>query len=142
VYSGSSTTNFGAANPIACSASTYRGLLKFDTSSLAGKSIASVTLRVFSTTGPASGGVAVHPESDSWAENTVTWATQPTWNTQVLATSATPASGTWVTITLPISAINSGGNTDFGLGFSTAGIIERLAGRNGLNAPQLIVNTQ
>ena len=142
MYSGSTTTNFGAANPALFSAATYRGLLKFDTSGLAGKTISSVTLRLFSTVSPGSGGAQVHPELDNWLENTVTWATQPAWNASVLGTSGTPTSGSWFTVTLPASAINTNGNTDFGLGYSVSGLIERIAGRTSANAPQLIITTQ
>jgi hypothetical protein len=72
----------------------------------------------------------------------VTWNDQPAWNTQVLATSATPTSGKWVSITLPVSAINPGGVTNLGLSYSVTGMIERIAGRASANPPQLIVTTQ
>jgi Calcineurin-like phosphoesterase/Purple acid Phosphatase, N-terminal domain len=142
VYNGSTSTNYGAADPTLFSAGSYRALMKFDTSSLAGANIAGVTLKVYSTVTATNGGVAVHPEPDTWNESTVTWNNQPTWSTQVLATSATPTSGNWVSITLPVSAINPGGVTNLGLSYSVSGMIERIAGRTSANPPQLIVTTQ
>jgi hypothetical protein len=142
VYNGSTTANYGAADPTLLSAGSYRGLLRFDTSGLAGSNIANVTLKVYSTVTATSGGIAVHPEPDTWNENTVTWNDQPAWNTQVLATSATPTSGKWVSITLPVSAINPGGVTNLGLSYSVTGMIERIAGRASANPPQLILTTQ
>jgi len=141
VLSTSATTNFGSANPIFDSNTSYRSLLRFDLSSIpAGSSINSAALVVQPTTTIASGGMDVHPELDSWAENTVTWNTQPTWNASVLATSTSPVAGTSLTIPLPTSAITPGANNDFGLGYSVASFISRIASReDATNPPQLVV---
>jgi hypothetical protein len=141
VYNGSATTNYGAADPTLFSAGSYRALMKFDTSSLAGANIATVTLKIYSTVTATSGGVAVHPEADTWNESAVTWNNQPAWNSQVLATSTTPTSGKWVSVSLPVSAINPGGITNLGLNYSVSGMIERISGRASANPPQLIVTT-
>src|SRR5512141_3130482 len=85
--------NYATANPLLASASVRRALLMFNTTLPAGSTVTSVTLRVFSKATATSGGYEVHPETDTWAENTVTWNTQPAWNAAVLATSISPVSG-------------------------------------------------
>jgi hypothetical protein len=143
VYSGARTTSFGSANPLLASAGSYRGLLRFDTSALdPSATVTGAMLRVYSTVGIASGGVQVHPSTGGWDEATTTWNNQPSWNPAVLATSAAPSAPGWLTIPLPVSSIVAGGQSNFGLGYSTAGVIERLASREDpANPPQLIVTT-
>jgi hypothetical protein len=125
------------------SASSYRSLLRFDTSGVsASATVSAVTLRVFSTVGLTSGGVQVHPEADGWDEATTTWANQPVWNSTVLATSTTPTGPGWLSIALPPSAVVAGGNTSVGLSYSVSSVIDRLASREDpTNPPQLVITT-
>ncbi|MDX6540408.1 MAG: phosphatidylinositol-3-phosphatase [Gaiellales bacterium] len=141
VYSGASGTNYGTATAFKHSASTYRGLITFDTSTIpAGSTINSVGLRLYYLTAPGSGGTAVRPEAGSWAETGVTWANQPAWSSTVLATSATPTANNWTTIALPVSAVTKGGLSSFGMSYTTSGIIVNVASRESANAPQLLVD--
>ena len=134
------TSNFGTANPLLASAGVRRALLMFNTALPAGSTVTSVTLRVFSKATTASGGYEVHPELDTWAENTVTWSTQPAWNATILATSASPVSGAWMAISLPVTSVNGSGNTDYGVRFSVSGFNSQFSSReDAVNAPQLII---
>ncbi len=133
--------NFGAANPLLASAGVRRGLLKFSTSVLAGDTINSVSLRLFSKATAASGGYEVHPETDGWLENAVTWNSQSSWNPSILQTSGSPTNGTWITIPLPAGSINTNGASNFGIRFSVSGFNAQISSReDATNAPQLIVN--
>lgn len=141
VLSTSGTSNFGTALAIKDSASTYRGLVKFDTSSIpVGSTINSATLKLYGTFTPSSGGIRVHSELDSWTESAVTWGTQPAWNNTVLATSSTPLANTWLSISLPSSSVTAGTKTNYGFDFSPSGIVDSVASRETANGPQLLVD--
>jgi hypothetical protein len=133
----------GSVTPLLSLASSYRSLLRFDTSGVSpSATVSPATLRVFSTVGLTSGGVQVHPEADGWDEATTTWADQPAWNATVLATSTTPTGPGWLSIALSASAVIAGGNTSVGLSYSVSGVIDRLASREDpTNPPQLVITT-
>jgi hypothetical protein len=143
LYQGAPTTTNGSTTPLLASAAAYRSLLRFDTSWIASSaSISSVTLRLYATVGLPSGGIQAHPESDAWTESGTTWSNQPPWNSQILATSSTQSSPGWISLTLPPSAVAPGANTDFGLSYSVAQMIERVASREDASrSPQLLVTT-
>src|SRR5512135_2452355 len=113
--------NFGTANPLLTSASVRRALLTFNTTLPAGSTVTSVSLRVFSQATASSGGYEVHPELSTWAESTVTWNTQPAWNSTFLATSASPILGQWTATSLPVTSVNTAGSTSYGIRFSVSG---------------------
>lgn len=141
VLSTSGASNFGTALAIKESASTYRGLVKFDTSSIpVGSTINSVALKLYSTFTSSSGGIKVHSALDSWTESAVTWGTQPTWNNTVLATSSTPLANTWLSISLPSTSVTAGTKTNYGFDFSPSGIVDSVASRETANGPQLLVD--
>jgi chitodextrinase len=142
VTNNASGTNYGTANPMIASSSSNRTLLKFDTSSItSGTNINSVTLKLYNVVGHNSGGNQVHIAPDSWTESAVTWNSQPTYDTNVVATSTTPAAGSWSSITVPASAVTLGSNTDFLITYSTSGTSHQIASReSGANAPQLIID--
>jgi hypothetical protein len=134
------SSNFGAANPLLASAGVRRALLKFSTSVLAGDTINSVSLRLFSKATSASGGYEIHPETDGWLENTITWNNQPGWNSSTLQTSGTPINGTWITIPLPVSSVNTSGASNLGIRFSVSGFNAQISSREDpVNPPQLMV---
>jgi fibronectin type 3 domain-containing protein len=140
VYSGSSGTNFGSTDPLLFSASSYRTLLEFDTSSIpAGATITSVSLAVTPTLTETSGGVEVHPEASGWSQSTLTWANQPSWNAAVLGTSAIPTAGQALSVALPASAVTAAGFTDLGFRFTTSGIIFKIDGASNTAHPVLSV---
>jgi hypothetical protein len=143
VYNGATTSSYGSVTPLLASAGSYRGLLRFDTSAIApGATVTGATLRVYSTVALSGGGVQVHPAPDGWDESTTSWANQPAWNTSVLATSGTPTAPGWLSIPVPPPSVAAGGPSDFGLAYSTAGMIDRLASREDpADPPQLVVTT-
>ncbi|MCW2622507.1 MAG: metallophosphoesterase, partial [Frankiales bacterium] len=143
VYQGSPAQAYGSTTPLLASAGSYRGMLRFDTSWIPpGATVSAVTLRLFATVGLSSGGIQVRPQGAAWSEPGTTWANQPGWSSQVLATSTTQSAPGWISIALPTSAVTSGGNTDVGLSYSVTQMIERVASREDPNnAPQLVVTT-
>jgi hypothetical protein len=143
VYQGTPTASYGSTTPLLASASAYRSLLRFDTSAIdPSANVTGVALRVYSTVALPSGGVQVRPEGDMWDEATTTWSNQPAWSPNVLATSGTPAAAGWLSIPLPTTSISAGGNSDFGLSYNLAQMIERLSSReDASNPPQLAITT-
>jgi hypothetical protein len=141
ITSGSSSTNYGTKTTMVVSGTTNRALLKFDSSSIpAGSTVNSVTLRIFGINSQSAAGIVVHPEQTTWTESGVTWANQPAWNSTSLATSAKPATNTWLPIVLPTSSVTVAGSTSFGLAYSSSGYTENLASReDATNKPQLVV---
>jgi hypothetical protein len=143
LYQGAPSATNGSVTPLLASAGSYRGLLRFDTSWISPAStINTVTLRLYATVGLTSGGIQVRPEADSWTESGTSWSNQPAWSSQILATSSTPSSPGWISITLPPTAVTPGANTDIGLGYSVAQMIERVASREDPSrAPQLLITS-
>lgn len=143
VYLGATGASYGSVNPVLSSASSYRTLLRFDTSGISSSAVVTaVTLRVYSTVGLPSGGVQVRPEPGGWDEASTTWANQPAWSSTVLATSTTPTAPGWLSIALPVAAVSAGGSTNLGLSYSVAQMIERVASREDpTNAPTLVITT-
>jgi len=143
IYSGSGSTNNGSANPILFSAATYRSVLRFPLSNIpSGATIDSVTLNLFSTVQPSSGGIQVRFEPTTWVESTITWNNQPAWSTSVIATSGTPVATAWTAVNLPVGSIAPGSSeADFGLSFSVSGWIQRVASdEDSSHDPQLVVS--
>lgn len=143
VCQGAPSVSYGAANPLLASATSYRALLRFDTSGVDPSArVTGVTLRLYSTVALSGGGVQVHPSTAGWDEATTTWSNQPPWDTTTLATSSTPATAGWLDIALPTSSITPAGTANFGLDYSIAQTIERLSGRTDPGyPPQLLVTT-
>lgn len=140
INSGTPNTNFGTTNPLRASSVANRSLLKFDTSSIpANAYITSVTLQIYSTNAPG-GKYQVHPSLDSWTETGVTWNTQPTWDTTILATSEIALASSTVYIKLPTSSVTRAGNTNFGLDYAPSGMNAFFASReDATNPPRLLV---
>ena len=107
----------------------------------AGATLTGATLRILPTNiSVTTGGAEVHPQLNSWVENTVTWNTQPSWNTTVLATSATPRVGQWLEISLPLSSISLTGDTSVGIRYTASGSNFRFGSREaGSGKPELVL---
>ena len=143
VDSDNPTTNFGESTALRISAVNNRALLRFKTDGVVPSSDTptSVQLKLFVLTNSVtSGGIEVHPENDGWVAATVTWDNQPAWNDAVLATSSVPGAGTWVTISLPVSALDLTGDTTLGLRYTVDNAALTMASReNAVDAEQLTV---
>jgi Calcineurin-like phosphoesterase/Purple acid Phosphatase, N-terminal domain len=143
VYQGAPSQTNGSTTPLLASAGSYRALLRFDTGWIGpGATVSAVTLRLYATVALPSGGVQVRAEGDAWDEASTSWSSQPLWNSQVLATSGTPSTPGWISISLPTAAVTPGASTGFGLSYSVAQMIERITSRESPGtAPQLMVTT-
>ena len=146
VRSGAPTTNFGTATELASSSTDSRAYLKWATGNTvpSGSTITSLKLRLFTKNiSVTSGGFEVHPTSSSWAENTLIWNSQPTWNSQVLGTSPTPLDEQWVEVNLPATALNRTADTALAVRYTVSGSNGRFTSREYANTtqrPQLIVD--
>jgi hypothetical protein len=140
------SSNHGTANPLWATSSDTRSFLRFGTNGAlpSGATLTGATLKIYVTNDTvASGGFEVHPETDTWSESSTNWGNQPTWDSTVLATSSTPTSGSWITISLPTSAINLSGNTSLGLRYTVSGSYAQLASSEDVTqAPQLVLTWQ
>ena len=121
---------------IQVSRSAFRGLVRFDTSSLpAGSTVISAVLKVYSLESK-SGAVNVHPMWNEWTEAS-SRDDLSSWDASVLGSSDEVTANTWETIPLPASALDA---PSWWLNFSKAGTVVDLASREDpAHAPQLIV---
>jgi hypothetical protein len=123
------TTNYGSVTNLYASATAYHTLLKFDTSSIpSNATITNVDLKLYNLNTTPSSFDEVHPEGDSWTESGVTWNNQPTWDTTVIGTAAAHATA-FSTASLPTNSVTIGANTNYGVGFSVAGIQHQLTSK-------------
>ena len=110
----SPTNNYGSTNPLrtregagTSTDPTYRAYLKFDVSGLAGKTIQSVTLRLFVPSDPTPNVQNVFRVTDStWAENTINFNNGPAPEASPVGASAAPVTG-YNDIPLSAGAITS-----------------------------------
>jgi Domain of unknown function (DUF4082) len=144
VSSVNATTNYGSANPIYATDSQNRAFLRFNTNAVvpSGNVVTGGTLKIYVTNiAVTTGGFEAHPEDNSWTDSSVTWNTQPTWNSTALGTSSTPTAGSWVTVSLPASAINYRGDTSLGLRYTVANSTARFASvEDSTHKPELTVD--
>lgn len=139
-------SNFGTSDEVLQSSSTYRGLYTFDTSDIPTSNIEITDAHFFvynltDTTGWSPGGVfQLHKEPTTWTETGVTWANQPTWDSNVITTtSSTPTKDTWNDIQITdLTAITAGGMTGFGTSYSASGHIVHTSARE-VTPPRLEV---
>src|SRR6478672_8803223 len=85
-------TSFGAQPVLKISRSSFHAFVSFNPGLPAGSTVTSATLRLYAVAAPDTGGIAVHPATGSWSENT-TWADRPNWDDSVIATSPAPTPG-------------------------------------------------
>jgi lysophospholipase L1-like esterase len=139
-------SNYGTVNPLWATSSNTRAFVRFSTNGAApsGATITGAFLKIYVTNNAvATGGFEVHSEADTWAEGSTTWSNQPTWDSNIIATSATPSSGSWITISLPTSAINVTGSTSLGLRYTASGSNAQFSSREDTtHQPQLTLAWQ
>ena len=142
IFSGAKTTNFGDVDP-AASASAYRGLIQFDTSSIpTGAVIDTATLYLTPDVTESAGSFMIHNEGP-YFYNTVTWANQPRWNSTVIGTTGATTVDVMTPATLVGAdiATGTGAVTAFGVSYSTPGVVPHFAGIGGEWAPPALVVT-
>jgi hypothetical protein len=147
VYDNQPDSNFGGADPLLATSNEYRALLRLKTDAAipSGSHIIKATLMLY-VRGDAvtTGGFEIHPENPSgWAADTVTWNTQPIWNTTVLATSATPTIDQWISISLPANSIDLSGDTTFGIRYTASNSGASFSSREDpTTPPKLVISYQ
>ena len=131
------TTSYGTSTRMTVDASPEsQALLRFDLSTLTGKTVTGVTLRLYQGDASSSGG-RVHPlPSTTWTES-ATWNTRPALGTDVLATFGAVSSGNWYEVALDPGALTAG-LTSLGM-TSTSGDGARWGTRESTTKPQLLV---
>jgi hypothetical protein len=141
VTSSTPNTNFGTTNPLIASKTVQRAYFKFNTSTVpAGSAVTSATLRLYSVSA-ASAAYQIHTTTDSWTEAGLTWNNQPAFNPAVQATTSTGSANSYVTATIPASAITLAANTNFAVDYSAASVQQNLASReDATHPPELILN--
>ena len=117
---------------------TVNSYLRFNVSGVSG-SATSVTLKIFATSA-LSAGFEVHAlADDTWVESTITSANAPVPGA-LLATSGAAVANSYVTVTLPPSAVSGNGDVNFVLvGRSTTALA--MASRETATPPQLVVTS-
>jgi Concanavalin A-like lectin/glucanases superfamily len=138
------TTNYGTANPIKATSSVRRALFRFDTSAAvpAGNVVTGATLRIYATRqDQPSGAFEAHPLADGWTETGVTWNTAPPWDPIVLGTSSQSGANVYYEMALPASAINTAGNSNFGVRGTVANMEGEITSDDApTNKAQLVVS--
>ena len=133
------STNFGSNVKLRVDSSpTVNSYLRFDVSGLSG-TVATVTLKIYATSA-LNAGFEVHAlADDTWVESTITSANAPA-AAALPATSPGAVTNSYVTVTLPLSAVTGNGHVDFVLvGRSTTALA--LTSRESATPPQLVITT-
>ena len=106
------STNFGSNVKLRVDTSPIvNSYLRFDVSGVSG-SVTSVTLQIYATSA-LSAGFEVHAlADDTWVESAITSANAPAAGA-LLATSPAAVANSYVTVTLPLSAVTGNGHVDF-----------------------------
>jgi len=140
VDSGSPSTNYGSNVKLRVDTSptVVNSYLRFDVTGLSG-SVTGVTFKIYATSNLAAGFEVHALADDTWVESAITSANAPTPGA-LLATSPGAVMNSFVTVTLPPSAVSGNGHVDFVLvGRSSTALA--LSSRESANPPQLVVTT-
>jgi hypothetical protein len=131
--------NFGSAKSLTISQNSERVLLRFKLALPTGATIQSATLQTYSKV-PDKAHFIVHASADSWDEGSVTYRTQPAWDSTELARSHTKLrKGRYAAADLPVSAVPTSGTVSFGLDTTASRRSGSIASRESAKAPQLVV---
>ena len=140
------TNNYGSTNPLRTREGagistdpTYRAYLKFDVSGLAGKTIQSVTLRLFVPSDPTPNAQNVFRVNDStWAENTINFNNAPAPEASAIASTPVAATG-YNDIPLGADAITSNQLQTFFIKSAGNNNLAFSSREDATNKPQLVV---
>ena len=115
--------------------------LRFNVSGLAG-TVTSVKLLIFANSSLNVGIVSQSVADNTWGETTITYNNAPPMGS-ALATSASIATGTWITFDITASGYVSGNGTySFGLTDPSTTALSLASRESGANAPQLVITSQ
>ncbi|MGN6799153.1 MAG: CBM96 family carbohydrate-binding protein [Gaiellaceae bacterium] len=131
------STNFGTNQKLRVDTSPIvNSYLRFNVTGLSG-SATTVTLKIYATSALAAGFEVHALADDTWGESTITSANAPAAGA-LLATSPAAVANSYVTVTLPASAVSGNGDVNFVLvGRSTTALA--LSSRESATRPQLVV---
>ena len=132
-------SNFGSAESLTISQNSDRVLLRFNLALPTGATIESATLQTYSAVADKANFI-VHPSTGSWEEASVTYRTQPAWDSKELARSDSALrKGRYVAADLPVSAVPTSGTVSFGLDTTASRRSGSITSRESAKAPQLVV---
>jgi hypothetical protein len=139
VDASSPSTNFGSNVKLRVDTSPIvNSYLRFNVAGLSG-SVTSVMLKIYATSNLAAGFEVHALADDTWVESTITSANAPAAGA-LLATSPAAVMNSYVTVTLPPSAVSGNGHVNFVLvGRSTTALA--LSSSESGNPPQLVIVT-
>ena len=132
-------SNFGSAESLTISQNSDRALVRFNLALPTGARIESATLQTYSAVADKANFI-VHPSTGSWEEASVTYQTQPAWDSKELARSDSALrKGRYVAADLPVSAVPTSGTVSFGLDTTASRRSGSITSRESAKAPQLVV---
>ena len=132
-------SNFGSAESLTISQNSDRVLLRFNLALPTGATIESATLQTYSAVADRANFI-VHPSTGSWEEASVTYRTQPAWDSKELARSDSALrKGRYVAADLPVTAVPTSGTVSFGLNTTASRRSGSITSRESAKAPQLVV---
>ncbi len=145
VNSGNVNVNYGSLVTIrtreasgATSDPTYRSFITFDVAGLAGHSVTSVTLRLFTTDASPHGQEVHRVPNAGWSESGITYASPPAFDPVPLATAPVPTQDAYDDLALPASAVGADGRVSFAIR-STGNNSAIFASRESANPPRLVI---
>jgi phosphatidylinositol-3-phosphatase len=132
-------SNFGSAESLAISHKSQRALLRFELALPAGAKIESATLQTYSEVRDKAHFI-VYASAGRWDEESVTYGTQPAWDSSELARSHTTLrKGKYAAADLPLWAVPTSGTVSFRLDTTASRRSGSIASRESAKAPQLVV---
>jgi chitodextrinase len=142
VNSASPTTNYGSSTSLYVDADGVRKTyLKFDLTRLSG-TVSSVTLKLYAGSSQSIGYQVDSTADTSWSESAITWNTKPPMASTNSGSSGPVTSGTWTSVTLPASLVQTALGGKFSLGLQTASSTNlKLLSRESSTPPQLLIST-
>ena len=136
VNGNNTTTNFGDQTTVFVhNFGPKEGLIKFDTSSIAGQNVTSATLKLFIASIRTEGQLSLYAVNGDWTEDTVTWANQPGFGDMLAGIVLNPGNA-GSTVELPLDLVVSqwadGSRPNFGIQLvTTAGIRTFIGAKEG-----------
>jgi fibronectin type 3 domain-containing protein len=132
------TTSYGTSAKLRVDGSpTVNSFLRFTLSGVTG-TVTSVTLKVYATSSLAAGFAVDAVADNTWTE-AITYDSEPTIG-GLIANSSAAVTGSYVTVTLPVTAVPTSGDVSFALTPRSTTALA-LASRESTTPPQLVVTT-
>jgi hypothetical protein len=142
VNSASPATNYGSSTSLYVDADGIRSsYLKFDLNGLSG-TVTSATLQLYAGSSQSTGYQVYSVADTSWSESAITWNTKPPMASTSSGSSGPVTTGTWTSVTVPISAVQAalGGKLSLGLQ-TTSNTNLKLLSRESATPPKLVITT-